>query len=186
MDLFLFVLGVLATVGVVYLLALWVDRNRLPLTILLASTICSRAAEPILPPSPSFAPLPRTFTVTAYTHDGLESAPSQPLVITNRFPITLTFDPAPGQEEDGFRIYMRVLNRTNVYDLGTNTTWTLNPTNPPAVPLNLRLVVPEQKVRLGAPTSPQKFYRTVVQSSTNLSDWENFSGLKTEIERAGL
>jgi len=44
MDLFLFVLGVLATVGVVYLFALWVGRNRIPLTILLASTIWSQAA----------------------------------------------------------------------------------------------------------------------------------------------
>lgn len=147
--------------------------------------ILHSAFAQILPPPSPFPPLTRTFTVTAYSPEGVESAHSEPLVTSLRFPLTIAWDASPSPDVAGYLVYMRALNRTNIYDAGTNHSLTIAPTNQPSPPLNLRLVIPEQSVRLGPPTEPQKFFRTVVQVNTNLNgtNWENFKALETQLVR---
>lgn len=147
----------------------------------------SSFAQAPLPPALVFKPLERTFWATAYTDEGIESRPSEILTLTNRFPITLVVDPYPTQKLDviGHRLWHRVLNRTNVYDLGPELIYTIAAqTNLPPPPLRLRLLIPEQRVQLGPPTEPQRYFRSAVLTSTNLVDWNFLVGLKTKIGEA--
>lgn len=143
------------------------------------------ATAQILPPPSPFPPLVRTFTVTAYSLDGMESAHSEPLTTTLRFPLTLSWDASPSADAAGYLVYMTSLNRTRVYDAGTNTSITIAPTNQPSPPLNLRLLIPEQSVQLGPPTEPQRYFRSAVLTSTNINgtNWQIFRELETQMVR---
>lgn len=147
------------------------------LTILLASTIWSWAQSPLLPPASVFKPLERKFFVTAY-RDDLESGPSDEVVVTNRFPLTLVWDAPTNQPVDGYRVYMAVLNRTQVFDAGPATHFTIAPTNQPSAPLRLRIAV-EGTNFIAEPAGRARFYRSMIQTSTNLVDWDFMAGLKT-------
>lgn len=153
------------------------------IALICSFVILQSAFAQILPPPSPFPPLVRTFTVTAYNLESMESAHSEPLVTSLRFPLTIAWDASPSHDVAGYLVYMRALNRTNIYDAGTNHSLTIAPTNQPSPPLNLRLVIPEQSIRLGQPTEPQKFFRTVVQSSTNLHKWDDLKTLETQLER---
>lgn len=142
----------------------------------------SAFAQAPLPPPSTFAPLPRTFWVTAY-RDDMESERSNEAVVTNRFPLTVLWDAPTNQVVDGYLVYMTSLNRTRVYDAGTNTSITIAPTNQPSPPLNLRLLIPEQSVQLGPPTEPQRYFRSAVLTSTNLNgtNWQIFTDLQQAV-----
>lgn len=138
---------------------------------------------PLLPPGAP-APLVRVFTGGGYIGTNRVDS-GQSVTTTIRTPLTVSFEPG-GMEVDGYWIDMTVLGRTRTFNLGTNTSHTIRFTNsPPAPSIDLRLLIPEQSVQIGLPIEPQRYFRTVVQTSTDLNgtNWQIYKALQQAVQK---